>query len=42
MYFNKKFSWHNKMWRSTKRFRGDCPWMPPVATGLIPLFQIPC
>jgi len=25
IFFNKKFSWQNKIWRSTKKFREDCP-----------------
>jgi len=42
IFFNKKFSWQNKIWRSTKKFREDCPQIPPVATGFIPIFRIPC
>jgi len=25
IFLNKKFSWQNKIWRSTKKFREDCP-----------------
>jgi len=39
-FFNKKFSWQNKIWRSAKKFSGDCLRMPLMASGLIPIFRI--
>jgi len=29
IFFDKKFSWQNKIWRSLNKFRGDCPRMAP-------------
>jgi len=37
--FNKKFSWQNKIWRSTKNFRRIAPECP---TCLQVWFQMPC
>jgi len=41
IYFYKKIFLAQQNLEGHKKFRGDCPRMPPVARGLIPIFQIP-
>jgi len=41
MYFYKKIFLAQQNLEEHKKFRGNCPQMPPVATGVISIFQIP-